>query len=99
MTTISRGICPKLHAQDHHSYVPIKFVTFLSMIVHQKLVKLSPLLKSRLKSHLPLKIDELMNPPGSYLHMDIVFYELESIQGFTSVLDVTCVSTRHPRFF
>ena len=70
ITTRSRGISPQSNAQDHQSSAPIAFETFLHMLAHQKLVKSSSLLKSMLKLHVQLKIDELLCPPGSYLCMD-----------------------------
>ena len=67
--------------------------------MHQNLVKPSSLLNSRIKLHLPLKIDESLYPPGSHSCMDFVFYELESTRGFTSVFNITFISTRHPKNF
>ena len=81
MITRSRGISPQLHNQDHQLSAPIVFETHFSMLVCQKLVKPSFLLKSRLKLHIPLKIDELLCLQGSCLCLDFSFHELEIIRG------------------
>ena len=99
MITRTRGFYPQSHAQAHQSSAPIAFENYLSILVCQKLVKQSSLLKSRIKLHLPLKTDELLYPPGSCLCMDFVFYDMESIRGFTSVLDIMFISTRYPKIF
>ena len=72
MSTRSRYIFPKSHAQDHYSYEPINFDSCLCMIVHQNLVKLSSFLRSTFKLHLPLKTNETLFPPGLCLHADFV---------------------------
>ena len=39
--------------------------------------------------------DYSSNPPGSFLFIDFSFYNVVSIRGFTSVLDVIYTSTRY----
>ena len=99
MTTRFRRISPRSCAQDYHSSKAIIFEACLPMLARQNLTKPSSLLRSRLKLNLHWKKNELLFPPRSCLCMDFVFYDVESIRGFTSVLDVFCLSDRHPQWF
>ena len=44
-------------------------------------------------------MNESLHPPGSLLYMDFLFYDIESVRGYTSVLDITYLSTRCPFSF
>lgn len=61
--------------------------------------KFKSLLLSRVKLRLPLKVDEYLCPPGALIYADFVFYNVESIRGCKSVLDVVCLSSRCPHHF
>ena len=69
------------------------------MLVHQNLVQSSSLLRSRLKLYLPLKIDDLLHPPGSHPFMYFVFYAIDSIRSFACALDMTRLSIRYNKNF
>ena len=49
------------------------------------------LLQQRLKIHLPLPVNELLYALGTLLYLDFFFYDIESVRGYKSELDVNCL--------
>ena len=53
-------------------------------------------------THIPesMKVHDYSTyPPGAFLFLDFSFYNVVSVRGFSSVLDVICASTRYPFAF
>ena len=74
------------------SYTREEFKNLLDTNLYNK-YKL--LLSSQLKIHLPLKVDESLYSFGALVYIDFVFYDVKSIMGYTSVLDIICLSIHY----
>ena len=65
----------------------------------KEIIEFKSLLSSRMKLRVQLQVDESLCPPASLIYVDFVFYPIESIRGYKSVLDIICLSLRYPFHF
>lgn len=83
----------------HQSFAKFDLNKLKTILNTEEIIKFKSLLSSRMKIRVPLAADESLCPPGSLIYADFVFYPVESIRGYNSVLDIICLSSRYPFHF